>query len=66
MKRFKEYDYPKKKNYTKDSNKEIIDGPQPHWDTWDYKNYQKKIKEMQNELDVYKKRDNLRKGNNIK
>ena len=41
MKNFKEYYYPKKKDYIK-KEQEVVDGPQPHWDRWEIQEWKKK------------------------
>ena len=43
VKSFKEYAYPKRENYVKKEQK-VVDGPQPHWDNWDYKEWEKQNK----------------------
>ena len=39
--------------------------PSPHWENWDYREYRNSIDELRKELELSKKRENLRKGKNI-
>ena len=53
MKTFKEYSYPKKKDYVSKDEQEIIDTPQPHWDRWDIQEWKKKKKKKRVKKNKY-------------
>ena len=69
MKSFKDVLKEKEDERKRKYEEELLKGPQHWWDTWEYNDYKKLLKEkrkLEEELVKYKKRESLRNGKNVK
>ena len=78
MKKYKDFYLPtnvateieeKEKERKRKYEEELMKGPQHWWENWEYSDYKKLMKEkrkLEEELAKFKKKENLRKGKNVK